>query len=85
MQSPVFPHIETDVNLEDESLQNPCMNADIAQEIVVVDLIRGVEEALTIRHQALNIGNIAEVYNARLQELFCQGKVCATFCQKIFN
>ena len=41
MQSPVFPHIETDVNLEDESLQNPCMNADIAQEIVVVDLIRG--------------------------------------------
>ena len=26
MQSPVFPHIETYVNLEDESLENPCMN-----------------------------------------------------------
>ena len=68
MQSPVFPHIETDVNLEDESLENPCMNADIAREIVVVDLIRGVEEALTIDHQVLNIGNIVEVYNARLRE-----------------
>ena len=44
MQSPVFPHFETDVNLEDESLQNPCMNGDIAREIVVVDLI---EEAFT--------------------------------------
>ena len=68
MQSPVFPHIETDVNLEDESLENPCMNADIAREIVVADLIRGVEEALTIEHHVINIGNIVEVYNARLQE-----------------
>ena len=68
MQSPVFPHIETDVNLEDESLENPCMNADIGREIVVVDLIRDVEEALTIEHQVLNIGNIVQVYNARLQE-----------------
>ena len=66
--SPVFPHIKTDVNLENESLENPCMNADIAREIVVVDLIRGVEEALTIEQQVLNIGNIVEVYNARLQE-----------------
>ena len=44
------------------------MNAGIAREIVVVDLIRGVEEALTIEHQVLNTGNIVEVYNARLQE-----------------
>ena len=63
-----FLHIETYVNLEDEALENPCMNADIAREIVVVDFIRGVKEALTIEHQILNIGNIVEVYNARLQE-----------------
>ena len=68
LQFAVSPHIETDVNLEDESLENHCMNAGIAREIVVVDLIRGVEEALTIEHQVLNIGNIVEVYNARLQE-----------------